>query len=144
VLASLLLALGSLASLASPAVAAQDDGAPDDPLVSDEPEAAPEIPDGAVLEAEGAVIGEIVLEKQNVFDLSNPKENNALYRLANSWHIVTRDSVLRQQLLFREGDPYVQRLVDESARLLRRNRYLYTASVEPLRYENGVVAHACD
>jgi hypothetical protein len=92
-----------------------------------------------VLEAEGAVIGVIVLSKQSVFDLSNPKEDNALYRLANRWHIITRDSVIRQQLLFREGDRYVQRLVDESARLLRRNEYLYTADVEPMHYENGVV-----
>lgn len=132
-------ALGLLFSLALPTAGAEDDRPPDDPLVAQDPAAAPEVPDGAVLEAEGAVIGAIVLEKQNVFDLSNPKENNALYRLANRWHIVTRDSVIRQQLLFREGDPYVQRLIDESARLLRGNRYLYTASVEPLRYENGIV-----
>lgn len=115
---------------------AQDEAVPTDPLVAEEAEP---VPDGAVLESEGAVIGEIVLLKQNVFDLSNPKENNALYRLANSWHVVTRDSVIRQQLLFREGDPYVQRLIDESARILRERRYLYTAEVEPLRYENGVV-----
>lgn len=117
-------------------VPAQEDAVPADPWVTEISET---VPDGAVLESEGAVIGEIVLLKQNVFDLSNPKENNALYRLANRWHIITRDSVIRQQLLFREGDPYVQRLIDESARLLRDNRYLYTAEVEPLRYENGVV-----
>ena len=118
-------------------VPAQEDTVPRDPFLSGA--SATPIPDGAVLESEGAVIGVIVLSKQNVFDLSNPKENNALYRLANRWHIITRDSVIRQQLLFREGDRYVQRLVDESARLLRRNGYLYTADVEPLHYENGVV-----
>ena len=116
---------------------AQQNTAPRDPFVSKVSETP--LPDGAVLEAEGAVIGVIVLSKQNVFDLSNPKEDNALYRLANRWHIITRDSVIRQQLLFREGDRYVQRLIDESARLLRRNEYLYTADVEPLHYENGVV-----
>ena len=37
-------------------------------------------------------------------------------------------------------DPAViERLLKESARLLRRNDYLYTATVEPLRYEDGVV-----
>jgi hypothetical protein len=121
---------------APPPVPAQEAAVPSDPLATEISET---VPDGAVLESEGAVIGEIVLLKQNVFDLSNPKENNALYRLANRWHIITRDSVIRQQLLFREGDPYVQRLIDESARLLRERRYLYTAEVEPLRYENGVV-----
>ena len=117
-------------------VPAQDVAVPADPFVTEDAEP---VPDGAILESEGAVIGEIVLLKQNVFDLSNPKEDNALYRFANRWHIITRDSVIRQQLLFREGDPYVQRLMDESARVLRERRYLYTAEVEPLRYENGVV-----
>ena len=96
-------------------------------------------PDGATLEAEGAVIGEIVLERRNVFDLSIPEENNALYRLANRLHIVTRESVIRQQLLVREGEPYVERLVEESERLLRRNEYFYDAKIRPLRYADGVV-----
>jgi hypothetical protein len=37
----------------------------------------------AKLEAEGAIIGDIVLDKANVFDLNDPAENNAFYRLAN-------------------------------------------------------------
>ncbi len=102
-------------------------------------ETPPDIPPAEQLEAMDATIGRIVLLKENVFDLSNPKENNWLYRLANRWHILTRDSVIRQQLLFREGDLYSQRLLKESARLLRRNDYLYTATVEPLAYEHGVV-----
>ncbi|MEX0976398.1 MAG: POTRA domain-containing protein [Woeseia sp.] len=117
---------------------AQSTTAPQDPLREDAADKV-EIPDGAVLESEGAVIGRIVLHKENVFDTTNPEENNALYRLANRWHILTRDSVIRQQLLFREGDSYSRRLVAESARLLRRNNYLYTADVVPFHYENGVV-----
>src|SRR5690606_11443607 len=44
-------------------------------------------------------------------------------------------------LLFREGDPFSERLLAESARILRDNEYLYTASVEPLAWdpETGVV-----
>lgn len=102
-------------------------------------ETPPEIPPASQLEAMGARIGKIVLLKENVFDPSRPEEDKWLYRLANSWHIVTRDSVIRQQLLFREGDRYSKRLLDESARLLRENDYLYTATVEPLRYEGGIV-----
>ncbi len=119
-------------------VYAQSTAPPQDPLAEDDA-AAIEIPDGAELEADGATIGRIILHKENVFDTSNPKENNALYRLANRWHIQTRDSVIRQQLLFREGDRYSRRLVEESARLLRRNSYLYTAEIVPFHYENGVV-----
>lgn len=99
----------------------------------------PEIPPAEQLEAMGARIGRIVLLKQNVFDPSQPEEDKWLYRLANRWHTITRDSVIRQQLLFREGDLYSRRLLRESARLLRENDYLYTATVEPLRYEDGVV-----
>ena len=51
------------------------------------------LPKPAELEAAGALIGDIVYDRQNVFDLDNPKENNALYRLANRWHLVTRESV---------------------------------------------------
>ncbi len=98
-----------------------------------------EIPGPERLEEMGARIGEIVLLKENVFDTSNPKEDKFLYRLANRWHIVTHDSVIRQQLLFTEGDRYSQRLMQESARLLRGKKFLYTAEVEPLRYEDGVV-----
>lgn len=97
------------------------------------------IPDGAALEEAGAIIGEITFERHNVFDLSIPEENNALYRLANRLHIVTREPVLRQQLLFASGDPYVQRLVDETERVLRRNDYLYDARIRPVRYHDGVV-----
>ena len=62
------------------------------------------VPPAAELQAAGAIIGEIIYDRQNVFDPSKPGENNALYRLANRWHIVTRDSVIRNQLLFRPGD----------------------------------------
>ena len=99
----------------------------------------PVIPSGKALEEMGATIGKIVLLKENVFDPSQPGEDNWLYALANRWHIVTRDSVISQQLLFKEGDRYSQRLMAESARILRRNIYLYTAVVEPLGYEDGVV-----
>ncbi len=51
---------------------------------------ADELPDSDTLERDAAVIGEIRIEKANIFDLSNPEENNWLYRLANRWHIVTK------------------------------------------------------
>lgn len=99
----------------------------------------PALPSAAELEAAGAIIGEIVFDKQNVFDLSKPGENNSLYRLANRWHIVTRDTVIRKQLLFRTGDLFSGRLLEESERILRQNAYFYDARIEPVRYENGVV-----
>ena len=100
---------------------------------------AEDLPDGETLQQEGAIIGEVTLEKSNVFDLSDPEENNWLYRLANRMHIVTKDKVINKQLLFRPGDRYSSRLVDESERILRRNEYLFDADIAPVRYENGVV-----
>ncbi|HEX7063334.1 MAG TPA: hypothetical protein VF200_15280 [Woeseiaceae bacterium] len=103
--------------------------------------AQPEMPAPARLQEMGATIGKIVLLKQNVFDPTQPGEDRWLYRLANRWHILTRDSVIRQQLLFREGDRFRARLLAESGRILRSNDYLYTASVEPLAFhpETGEV-----
>jgi hypothetical protein len=98
-----------------------------------------ELPGSDTLEQDAAVIGEITLERHNVFDLSNPDENYWLYRLANRLHIVTRDKVITKQLLFRSGDSYSTRVIDESARILRRNRYLFDAEIWPTRYENGTV-----
>jgi len=96
-------------------------------------------PDDQPLSIEGAIIGEIVLDKSDVFDLSNPKENKSIFRLANRWHIITKDKVIRRQLLFKSGDAYSQRLIDESGRILRKNRYLFDASIKPLRVKDGIV-----
>jgi outer membrane protein assembly factor BamA len=99
----------------------------------------PKIPSRAELEAQGAIIGEIIYDKKNVFDTTQPGENKSLYRLANRWHIITRDSVIRDQLLFRTGDIFSKRVLEESERLMRQNAYFYDVRIEPIRYENGVV-----
>jgi hypothetical protein len=85
------------------------------------------------------VVGEVVLKKQDVFDLSNREENIWLFRLANRLHIVTRDRVIRGQLLFETGDEYNKRLIEESERILRQNPYLYDASIKTTERENGTV-----
>ncbi len=90
----------------------------------------PTLPVDAIPEA--ATIGSIVLDKQNVFDLSDPEENNWLYALANRWHVVTRDSLIRRQLLFAEGDAFSPRLLEESERILRQNTFLFDANVRPI------------
>jgi outer membrane protein assembly factor BamA len=97
-----------------------------------------ELPSPEELEAAGAIIGEIVFERENVFDMSDPDENNALYRLANRWHIITRESVIREQVLFRPGDRYDKRVLEESERILRQNQFFYDARVEVMAYRDGV------
>ena len=97
------------------------------------------IPGNAALESAGAVIGEIIFDKRNIFDLSDPEEDKWLYRWANRLHLVTRDEVIDKQLLFAPGDSFSSRLLEETERILRRNRYLIDAQLKPVRYENGVV-----
>lgn len=98
-----------------------------------------EVPDDATLEAAGARIGKVTIRALDVFDTSRPDENNALFRTANRLHINTRESTIADRLLFREGDAYEGRLLEETERLLRDTRYLYDAAVRPVRYADGVV-----
>jgi outer membrane protein assembly factor BamA len=78
-------------------------------------------------------IGRIDVQVQEIFEqdsLSVP------YRLANDLHISTREQTVLQQLLFRSGDTYDPRLIDEAARLLRAQRYLSDATITPLHYND--------
>jgi len=100
------------------------------------PESArPAIPADAELEAAGAVIGEIYFNIADIFNELDPRENNALYRLANTLHIKTRESAVRAQLLFRSGDPYSARVLAETERALRRLDYLHDAFIRPIAYD---------
>ena len=105
-------------AMAAGAPATSDPFAPDATLPSDEQ-----------LEQAGALVGEVFIDARQIFDTNDPRENGALYQAANRLHLNTRDSVIRQQLLFRSGDRYSARLLAESERILRTARYLYDASV---------------
>lgn len=110
-----------------------------EPARAEEPRPRDGLPSFAELEAAGAVIGEIRVIPQDIFDLDDPRENNALYRLANKLHINTRSYVIRRVLLFKSGDPLSVRLIEETERLLRANGNLYDVSIRPIAYRDGVV-----
>ena len=74
---------------------------------------------------DGATIRNVVLDTANIFDVTDPDEDKWLYRMANRFHVVTRDSTIAKQLLFEPGQPYSKRLVEESERILRRRKYIY-------------------
>lgn len=84
-------------------------------------------------------IGTVTISSGSIFDLDNPEENKALYRLANRLHVKTRPDVIQQQLLFRSGDRFSPQALEESERLLRANRYIQEVSIKPVRRENGAV-----
>lgn len=85
------------------------------------------------------VIYDIQFTRLEVFDENNPDENNALYRALNRIHVRTRQNQLRDLLLLKEGDKYDARLVQESARLLRAERYLYDADIRPVSLCEGYI-----
>ncbi|MFQ5348900.1 MAG: hypothetical protein ACE5EG_00495 [Thermoanaerobaculia bacterium] len=97
------------------------------------------MPEDAVLEADKAQIGRVILRIGDVFDEDDPEENKRVFRFVNSLHIKTRARVIREDLLFGEGDAYDRRLLDESERILRTRDYLYDAEIEPVGYADGEV-----
>ena len=97
------------------------------------------VPSDAELESSGAVIGNIEVDNQDIFDPRDPREDRALFRLTNRLHIETRPQLILRQLLFQPGDRYARRLLDESERLLRAERFLYDADIVPIRYAQGRV-----
>jgi Omp85 superfamily domain len=97
------------------------------------------LPGDAELEQQGAVFGTIHIDNKDIFDKEDPKDDKLLFRLADKLHMKTRRSVIRHQLLFRPGDRYSRHAMEESARILRSDRYFYDASVVPVAYHDGKV-----
>jgi len=76
-------------------------------------------------------IGEIQIKINDVFDNDSPAENRAIHRLANQLHVQSRTELIKAQLLFSEGDLFDADILAETARNLRSNRYIRSASVTP-------------
>jgi len=89
---------------------------------------------------DGLQVSEITITNLPVFDEADPAENNALYRFANRFHILTRPGRVRSQLLFEAGEPYDAQKTEESSRLLRSQKYLYDADIRPVSLCNEEVA----
>jgi outer membrane protein assembly factor BamA len=91
------------------------------------------------LEAEGYRIGKIRVQNLEIFEPEGNEGLPPLYRLANNLHIDTRDSVIESQLLFREGEAFSERLVDETERNLRELRYIREPEVRAVGCHEGLV-----
>ncbi len=74
-------------------------------------------------------IGTIAIVRQDVFNTDDPAEDNVAFRLANRWHVVTRERVVRDLLFFREGDTVTVEEIAETERSLRAKAYLYDARI---------------
>jgi hypothetical protein len=91
--------------------------------------------ESARLERAGATIRAINVTVDNVFDPNNPEEDKKLYRWANKVHVRTRPKVVEAVLLFKIGDRYEARLLDESARTLRARGFLADARITAREYD---------
>jgi hypothetical protein len=78
-------------------------------------------------------VGELRIVRQTIFDPTNPEENGRFQRAVDRLHIDTRESVVRQLLLFEEDSSVDVATLAESERLLRAKPYLYDARVLPRR-----------
>ncbi|MEM1110655.1 MAG: BamA/TamA family outer membrane protein [Pseudomonadota bacterium] len=81
----------------------------------------------------GAIIRNIRVTRFAVFDREDPEEDNRIYRWANDFHSTTREWVIRDQLLFTEGDRYQLVQMQESERILRDLRFIFDATVRAYR-----------
>ncbi len=98
-------------------------------VADDDPEAIPA----------DARVGRVVLARDNVFDLSDPETDGTFYRFFNHFHIVTREGTIEKQLLFAPGERFDPRLLEESERVLRRNKYFFDAAITPALNDAGEV-----
>jgi len=97
------------------------------------------LPSDAELEAARAIIGNIDIVIDNIFDENDPRENSGLYKLADRLHIRTKPSTIRAQLLFKSGDRYSAQVLAETERNLRLLRYIYDAHIVPVHFADGKV-----
>jgi hypothetical protein len=96
-------------------------------------------PGDAELEARQTRIGLVKINSRPIFDPEVPGENTAFFRLADRLHIDTRPSVIEAQLLFRPGDLYSRRVLDETERNLRTLRFIREPKIRVIAYHDGLV-----
>ena len=86
---------------------------------------------GRVLDADrlfepyaGRIIGRVEIVREPVFG-----DNNWFERAGNKTHVMTRERVIRRDLLFRAGDALDPQLLVRNAQLLRSRRYISDAEI---------------
>jgi hypothetical protein len=86
---------------------------------------------------DGLIIDSIVIEPRNIYNSAEPRYDHWVFRMANRLHMVTRAKVIRRELLFAVGEPYVSELAEELGRNLRTRYALNDAWVEVERLPSG-------
>ncbi|MCB2201458.1 hypothetical protein KQH51_01855 [bacterium] len=90
--------------------------------------------DSLLIPFDGWIIDSLIVDNRNIFDTDLPRYDNWVFRTANKLNIVTREHVIRRELLFHAGEPFSAELAREIARNLRSDYSIYDAwwEIEPL------------
>jgi len=81
----------------------------------------------------GARIGSVSIRQSSVFDEKIPGESKPPYTWANAVHILTREKIIRRELLAGPGDPYDEYLIEQSERNLRAYDFVKDARIRERR-----------
>lgn len=100
------------------------------------------VEDPAQLCAPGTTIGDIEVERINVFDPAVSGEDRRVFRVVNAVHrpMLTRDFTVRALLTLDTGDPCTPEALDEAERALRGFRIFQDAWVTPIARNGDRVA----
>ncbi|MBN1399054.1 MAG: hypothetical protein JXA06_13555 [Bacteroidetes bacterium] len=82
-------------------------------------------------------IDTIIIDRRNVFDEKNPEGTSWIGRFVNSLHIKTKESIIRNEILFKNGEQLNMRLVEESERNLRAMGIIGDVSIRLDTADNG-------
>lgn len=85
-------------------------------------------------------ISEVFIDAGDVFEVGSPELDarfNWAYRTANDLHLRTRESVIRRELLFHQGDCYRPALLQDTERILRSLSFIADADVFGVRQDDG-------
>jgi hypothetical protein len=80
------------------------------------------------------VIDTIIIHTADVFT-PQEMEGKGFFRFLNSIHIITRENVIRDELLFREGDPFDETVFRETARNLRKREIFKRVDIDTTRID---------
>jgi len=84
-----------------------------------------------------AVVSSVRIHRENVFD--REESSSWVFRAANSLHIVTREHVVRRELLIPVGAPFDSATADETARNLRKLGIFRKVQVDSSTTSSGLV-----
>jgi hypothetical protein len=89
------------------------------------------------LTVEPPMVHAVVIERSDIFDAEDLTKWYA--RVANGLHIMTRESVIRREILFRAGEPYDSARVVETERNLRGLGIFRQVTIDTVSSDSGLV-----